>query len=249
MTGSLLILIGVLLINANLASGQVVPVRCPTKGGSNCVFPFKWKSSTSTTCGPNGANYNWCATSLTADGEYDNWDYCEPSQCLAGPGWVQIGTDNCWTKCGSKGGPCEDFCGSGGFCCRQGYGDCPSEAGDVSPILHTCVKKSGWFQMSKDNCWTKCGSKGGPCEDFCGSGGFCCRQGYGDCPSEAKDESPILHTCVKKSACVNDNTIKDSGGDTCSWYDKNPEQCGKYDDDKFKASDLCCACGAAGGVN
>ena len=57
-------------------------------------------------------------------------------------GWVQISTDNCWTRCGAKGGLCEDVCGSNGFCCRKGYNDCTSEAGDVSPIDHTCVRKT-----------------------------------------------------------------------------------------------------------
>ena len=64
--------------------------------------------------------------------------------------WVQINTDDCWYKCGNKGGLCEDVCSSNGYCCRKGFDDCPSEAEqyrEVSPIRHTCVKKTG-------NCFT-----------------------------------------------------------------------------------------------
>ena len=57
--------------------------------------------------------------------------------------WVQISTDDCWSKCGKKGGLCDDGCGSNGYCCRKGFDDCPREAGEVSPIHHTCVKKTG----------------------------------------------------------------------------------------------------------
>jgi len=65
------------------------------------------------------------------------------------------------------------------------------------------------------------------------------------------DGTPNTARCAPPPgpACVNDNTKKDMAGDTCSWYDKNPGECGNYDNDKFKASDLCCACGAGGGVN
>ena len=60
---------------------------------------------------------------------------------LGDSGWVQISTADCWYKCGNKGGLCEDGCGSNGYCCKKGLDDCPSEAGEVSPIHHTCVRK------------------------------------------------------------------------------------------------------------
>ena len=34
----------------------------------------------------------------------------------------------------------------------------------------------------------------------------------------------------------------DSGLDGCTWYDVNVERCGDYDDEDFKAGELCCAC-------
>ena len=44
--------------------------------------------------------------------------------------------------------------------------------------------------------------------------------------------------------CVNDDSVGDSYGDTCSdWYDANPDGCGSYDTDTFTASEMCCACG------
>ena len=43
--------------------------------------------------------------------------------------------------------------------------------------------------------------------------------------------------------CVNDDTTTDGYGDTCSsYYDMNPSGCGLFDDDKFTASEKCCAC-------
>ena len=38
------------------------------------------------------------------------------------------------------------------------------------------------------------------------------------------------------------NGKKDKWGDDCSWYQRNPWRCGKYDDDDFNANIMCCAC-------
>ena len=56
--------------------------------------------------------------------------------------WEQTSTEDCWYKCGSKGGLCEKECGANGHCCHRGYDDCPKEAGDASPKHHTCVRKA-----------------------------------------------------------------------------------------------------------
>lgn len=44
--------------------------------------------------------------------------------------------------------------------------------------------------------------------------------------------------------CVNDDSVSDSFGDTCSnWYTgENLEKCGDYDTDTFVASEACCEC-------
>jgi len=62
---------------------------------------------------------------------------------------------------------------------------------------HTCARERASSEMnpkewvSEDqDCWYKCGNKGGSCQ-FCGQGGYCCRNTYGyngnngDCPIEA----------------------------------------------------------------
>jgi len=47
---------------------------------------------------------------------------------------------DCWKKCGSKSGPCNNFCGSGNYCCRQGTkwinGGCDGKVGGATH--HEC---------------------------------------------------------------------------------------------------------------
>ena len=48
---------------------------------------------------------------------------------------------------------------------------------------------------------------------------------------------------AKADDCVNDDTVQDTYGDTCTaYYDENPAECGNYDSDTFVAADSCCAC-------
>ena len=50
--------------------------------------------------------------------------------------------------------------------------------------------------------------------------------------------------------CVNsDNGKTDEDGDGCSYYDSSMGECGEYDDDDFKAKELCCSCGGGKGKN
>jgi hypothetical protein len=37
--------------------------------------------------------------------------------------------------------------------------------------------------------------------------------------------------------------FRDSGNDSCTWYDTSSHACGAYDDNDFTASSVCCACG------
>ena len=40
-----------------------------------------------------------------------------------------------------------------------------------------------------------------------------------------------------------DNGATDKYGDSCAvWYDNHPNDCGFYDDDDFKAANMCCSC-------
>ena len=71
-----------------------------------------------------------------------------------------------------------------------------------------CINLVEWV-FEYGDCYRNCGRKGGSCE-FCGTGGFCCRNpnGFygdnGDCPFESlemlKYESnvPDRHVCVRK---------------------------------------------------
>ena len=45
------------------------------------------------------------------------------------------------------------------------------------------------------------------------------------------------------STCVNDDSVTDRDGDTCSsYYDLDNSLCGIYDTEEFTAADACCAC-------
>ena len=48
--------------------------------------------------------------------------------------------------------------------------------------------------------------------------------------------------------CTNtDNGALDIEGDSCvGWYNDNLKDCGEYDDDDFKANEMCCACKTSG---
>jgi hypothetical protein len=43
--------------------------------------------------------------------------------------------------------------------------------------------------------------------------------------------------------CIDTNAEgRDSGNDSCSWYESYPGSCGSYDDSDFRANEMCCAC-------
>ena len=55
------------------------------------------------------------------------------------------------------------------------------------------------------------------------------------------------NTIQNTNVCLNNDTVVDSYGDTCSeWYDNYPNTCGEYDTVDFVSANLCCACG--GGI-
>jgi len=58
-----------------------------------------------------------------------------------------------------------------------------------------------------------------------------------------KDENVASGNCPEE--CTDsDNGKTDIGGDSCVWYNEQPVLCGSYDDDDFKAKEMCCACKA-----
>merc|ERR1711962_360949 len=101
---------------------------------------------------------------------------------------------NCWGACGHKGGKCSK-CGPGGYCCRQGWKNCPVMLQRMAQKNHhSCVTCHAPKPKPKPlctsisaknpsyNCWGACGHKGGKCSK-CGPGGYCCRQGWKNCPA------------------------------------------------------------------
>ena len=53
----------------------------------------------------------------------------------------------------------------------------------------------------------------------------------------------ILFKKVSKENCFDTNNEgKDDSEDSCNWYYQSPEACGMFDDDDFKAHEMCCAC-------
>ena len=49
--------------------------------------------------------------------------------------------------------------------------------------------------------------------------------------------------------CVDDLTVTDIGGDSCTWYEENWNSCGDWDTDEFISANLCCACDGPRGYN
>merc|ERR1712156_964421 len=48
---------------------------------------------------------------------------------------------------------------------------------------------------------------------------------------------------VKPNGCEDtDNGIVDSWGDSCEYYNSDPQSCGMYDTDQFKSMEMCCTC-------
>jgi hypothetical protein len=77
---------------------------------------------------------------------------------------------------------------------------------------------------------------------------------YGEekCRYEHPVEEGMISTeasTLTEDICINDDSIGDRSGDTCtSYYDDNPTSCGNYDDDDFIATERCCSCGDTGGI-
>merc|ERR1711962_930153 len=82
---------------------------------------------------------------------------------------------NCWGACGHKGGKCSK-CGPGGYCCRQGWKNCPVMLQRMAQKNHhSCVTCHAPKPKPKPlctsisaknpsyNCWGACGHKGGKC--------------------------------------------------------------------------------------
>ena len=58
------------------------------------------------------------------------------------------------------------------------------------------------------------------------------------------DNTELFYLDTEESCKDMDDGVFDGAGDSCSWYNHNltRKYCGKYDDEDFSASALCCAC-------
>ena len=58
------------------------------------------------------------------------------------------------------------------------------------------------------------------------------------------ENTEIFYLDTEESCKDMDDGVFDGAGDSCSWYNHNltRKYCGKYDDEDFSASALCCAC-------
>lgn len=75
-------------------------------------------------------------------------------------------------------------------------------------------------------------------DDFTASSACCV------CGGGTFDGIPVNTAEPTASGCVNDDSVGDMYGDTCTmWYDTYPSGCGSYDSADFTASSSCCACG------
>merc|ERR1719498_1610364 len=75
----------------------------------------------------------------------------------------------------------------------------------------------------------------------CACGGGIQGQAPSPTPTPTSSPSPTPQACQST-----DNGAKDAYGDVCENYVGNQLWCGAYDDDDFKSSEMCCACG--GGI-
>merc|ERR1719309_849072 len=107
-------------------------VRCAPKPLSSYPVDGGWSNwgSCSKSCG-SGRQTRTCTNPEPARGGSGcpgfSSQICNPEECPAV--WEQTSTNDCWYKCGNKGGLCEKECGANGHCCHRGYDDCPKEAG------------------------------------------------------------------------------------------------------------------------
>jgi len=73
-------------------------------------------------------------------------------------------------------------------------------------------------------------------DDFV-SAEMCCLCGGGSTNDVMEEEWDM------EEECVNDDSVADSYGDTCSGYYTDESACGSYDTDDFVSAEMCCVCG------
>jgi hypothetical protein len=109
---------------------------------------------------------------------------------------------SCHEACGGEPGSCS-YCGPAGACCRRSYEVDQDERACGLGALgcldeHCCVvaaaptamspsEEEGQVKHVGESCHHECDGQSGPCSEFCGSAGSCCRLGFQE--EDAKEEN------------------------------------------------------------
>jgi len=84
----------------------------------------------------------------------------------------------CWSECNRRNGPCPGYCGSDGFCCRQGddydKDGCDGIMGGDGHHRCTPDERGKSVKYRGQDCWNIGGCSKGSCS-WCGPNGYCCR--------------------------------------------------------------------------
>jgi len=151
---------------------------------------------------------------------------------------------NCWNPCGQTAGACE-YCGTEGFCCREGFAGDPEECGGRgAPNFHTCIlpdeepeepEELAPLQNEGENCWNPCDQTAGACE-YCGTEGLCCREGFGSDPAECGGRGASnFHTCILPEDEPEETALQNQGENCWNPCDQTAGSC-----DYCGTEGLCC---------
>ena len=66
--------------NLNFLTFYLTDKNCYTKEGHTCMFPFKYGGKEYSSCYSGHGGY-WCPYSVTSDGTYNDWDWCDIDNC------------------------------------------------------------------------------------------------------------------------------------------------------------------------
>jgi len=117
---------------------------CKCRENGNSMHP--WNCHKYITCS-NGYQYlfNCSRPGLVYDPAVDHCVHPDERPCVQAQGgpctsiYAKDRSFDCWKSCGTTGGRCS-ACGEGGYCCRQGWTDCPSVMSSISTHgYHTCI--------------------------------------------------------------------------------------------------------------
>jgi len=118
----------------------------------------------------------------------------------------------------------------------------------VFGVKGTGTCSDGEVIMDKETCETACKELNLQQKTLLGNH-KCYKDGQGNCYQNGENGGGASIICQKSgksvaSGCVDsDKGLTDNGGDTCEWYNKNVDKCGRFDDEDFTANNMCCGCG------